>query len=282
MISILSFFIVVMPKLSFLSKEVVDQTPRVNLELGVVYGTNQLSFQLPSRAETGDICLVGEQSECGRFFSHLISGSEEEVWWISDSAGPPACFRCFDSSSPQEMKLFRDAILERSRISHPLTLFLADSAANKLVEELFGAQVRTFRIVYVKDKHLGANSYLMVKQEHNTLVATGKFAGENLVLRVKEDLLASEQGDDPRDEGPPAGKTLDLVGQASTNHGSPSRDEPKRFKFPFRRDVINKAKIAFGSGSSQNQISQSFGGEMRSPDAVSDIATRLRHLGHGI
>jgi hypothetical protein len=281
-ISILSFFIVAIPKLSFLSKEVVDQTPRVDLELGVVYGANQLPFQLPSKAETGDICLVGELSECGRFFAYLISGSEEEVWWIANLAGPPVCFRCFDSSSPQELELFRAMVLERSRISHPFTLFLADSAANKLVEELFGARSQTFRIVYVKDKHLGASSYLMVKQEHNTLVATGKISGENLVLRVKEDLLSSEQSDDPRDEGPSARKTLDLVGQASTNHGSPSRDEPKRFKFPFRRTVINKAKIAFGSGSSQNQISQSFAGEMRSPHAVTDIATRLRHLGHGI
>ncbi len=271
-----------MPKLSFLRKEVVDQTPRADLELGVVYGANELPFQLPSKAETGDICLVGELSECGRFFSHLISGSEEEVWWIANLAGPPVCFRCFDSSSPQEMELFRDMVLERSRIPHPFTLFLADSAANKLVEELFGARSRTFRIVYVKDKHLGASSYLSVKKEHNTLVATGKIAGENLVLRVKEDLLSSEQSDDPRDEGPSARKTLDLVGQASTNQRAPRRDEPKRFKFPFRRTVINKAKIAFGGGSSQNQISQSFAGEMRSPDAVSDITTRLRHLGHGI
>ena len=94
--------------------------------------------------------------------------------------------------------------------------------------------------------------------------------------------LASQASDDLGNDRPPAGDSLNLIGQVSADQSTAGSDKPKRFNFPLWRIVVNPAQRRQVSAAAKQQVGHRSAGEVAGADTVTDIATRLANLGHRI
>jgi hypothetical protein len=281
-ISILSCILLLVPRLGFFADKPLDLVQDFEKELGVVYEKDNQVYVLPNGSETGDFALEGEFDHCRRFFAHLFTTTKEELWWVSKKQASFECFESFDPSTAEERESFIQAIHRRAKVSYPFTVAVDAESASDFIEGLPTHRHAAFRLVFIGGRHALAKSQLQVRVEQNALIAEGIVADQKVELCVIDQSLTGEPGNDFRDEGFSTGEILHSVRQSSRKHGSTGRNESKRFHLPFRGGMIDQAERRSRGVSIQQKVSQNLSSQMGSPDSITDIATRLRDLGHGI
>lgn len=273
-LSLLSLGIYLVPRLiQQRSKEasnlVSEQDP------GVFSDNNQL-FLLPSAAITSDIFLVGPPALSVRFLRQLFAHSVEEIW----------CLGNFDLAVYREIHLGGSTersglaeLAERSRLSLPFTLVAHLDDWNR-VQTYFPA--RSFRTILLCNQATNSSSKLALSFIDGEIRAVGTIGADAVSLVVREQLPASEPANDAREDGVLAAGTLNLVSHASGKHGTTRSNKAKWFNFPLGRAMVSKAELGFRAGPTKNQVSESLPSQVRGANAIADISTRLRQLGHGI
>lgn len=243
-----------------------------------VFDREHQTFILPPAAITGDISLVTQPEFGYRLLSQLFRESSEEIWCLGEFNLD--CFRKIIVGSATEEDDMAE-LSTRSRISLPFTL-IAQTAYWQRLGNLLSSENRSFRLILVGEQAINTPSQISLTVMDGGLRAVGNLGAEEVELTVRDQLLASEPADDLRNNRASAGGFFNLVGQASGDHSSARSNKSKRFNFPIGRAVIYKAELGFRTGSAENQISQGFSSEVRGADPITDIAARLRQLGHGI
>ena len=263
----------VLPKL-FAGKATGSPATEVNSATGIFDQDNQV-FVLPSAQITGDITLLGPSEACNRFLNQLFIDSVEEIWCLGDLG--VNCYKSFALDSPQDIA----ELLTRSKISLPFTVIAhSDSWQQHSVSSW--PKERSFRVVIIGSLAYSTESNLVVSFTGEGIRASGNLGERAVDLILRDVLLPSEPADNLGNDRVLTGGSLDLVSQTSREHRPASSNESKWLNFPAGRLVIDKTKLGFGTLPAKNQVGQSLASEMRSSDAISDIAARLRKLGHGV
>lgn len=271
-----SAFIALLPRLLSAKVSKVEKSPEV-LEPGIFTLDNQ-PFVLPPASITQDISLVADFETGRRFLRMLLADSGEEVWCL-DSFDIDCQKSISLSSSSSEADIAQ--LSARSKISLPFSLILKSTTWPRL-SKLPWIQNRSFRVIALGEPVPGCKSQITLEIREDHVQAIGNVGGEQVHLIYREDLLTSEPADDLGNQRASTGRSLDLVSQAGSKHGTSGGDEPKWFNFPIGRAVVDKTQTGFETRVAKNQVSEGLAGEMRGADTISDVASRLRQLGHGI
>lgn len=268
-----SFLISLLPKI--LEALLATNNPAQDADESI---TNALKdYVLPDFLTTGDLAIQGELELCRRLAENLLGASNLELWALTD------CLDCFESISKYEsQEEFYTKLKGRARVPLPFNLIVESEIPGELEKLLDSFPERSFRVVQLGHDNSNSLSRLWVIADGDLLKVSGEIGGEQVKLILAGDSLTREPGDDFRNERPATSSSLDLVSNTSSKHRTTRSDKPKRFNFPIRRRVIDKAQTSFSGLSNQNQIGQGFPEQVGGANAIPDIATRLRQLGHGI
>lgn len=244
---------------------------------GVFDQSNQI-FLIPPPKATGDISLSGPPDICYRFLRQLFRDSTEEIWCLGQFD-----FNCHRSIYLASTEAENDLaeLVARSKVSLPFTL-LAEPTAWNQIKDLPWAEPRTFRVILVGEPKSETSSELILSVNHEGICAVGNLGADFVDLIARENLSSSQPADDFRNERASSSGSFDLISQASGKHRPSSGDKSERFNFPIRRLVVDKTKSRLKAGYAKDQIGERFAGQVGSANTITDIATRLRQLGHGI
>jgi hypothetical protein len=239
---------------------------------------DRLDYLLPDFSITADVAVEGPAALCRSLVRQLFRESKEELWCLSD------CLECFETfhESNESISEFISRIENRASVAMPFNVVLEAQPQVELEAAIARLADRPFRLITLGFSLPTSSSKFLILDNALPARVVAEIEGIQQRLILSENSLTCQPANDFGDYRAPSGSSLNLIGNSSGKHRASSRDKSKGFNFPLRRNVINKAKPSFRRLTTQNQVSEGLSEQVGSSDAISDITTRLRQLGHGI
>ncbi len=240
--------------------------------------SDRLDYLLPDFLITADVAVEGPAALCRSLVKQLFRESKEELWCLSD------CLECFETfhESNESISDFIFRLENRARVPMPFSVVLEGQLQGDIEDAIARSKDRPFRLITLGFAMPTSSSKFLILDSEMPARVVAEMEGIQQSLILSENSLTCEPANDFGDYRAPSGSSLNLIGNSSGKHRASSRDKSKGFNFPLRRNVINKAKPSFRRLATQNQVSEGLSEQVGRSDAISDITTRLRQLGHGI
>lgn len=237
-----------------------------------------LDFSLPDFSITADVAVEGPAELCRSLVKQLFRESKEELWCLSD------CLECFETfhDSNGSISEFIYRIENRASVAMPFSVVLEGQNRGDLEDAIARLVDRPFRLITMGFSLPTSETKFLILDSAMPARVVAEIEGIKRRLILSENSLTSQPANDFGDYRAPSGSSFNLIGNGSGKHRASSSNKSKRFNFPLRRNVIDKAKPGFRRLATQNQVSESLSEQVGSSDSISDITTRLRQLGHGI
>ncbi len=237
-----------------------------------------VDYSLPDISITADVAVEGPVELCQSFVKQLFRESKDELWCLSD------CLECFETfhDSRESISEFISRLENRAGVPMPFSVVLEGQLQGDLEDAIARLRDRPFRLITLGFALPTSSSKFLILDSALPARVLAEVKGIQQSLILSENSLTCQPANDFGDYRAPSGSSLNLIGNSSGKHRASSRDKSKGFIFPLRRNVINKAKPSFRRLTTQNQVSEGLSKQVGRSDAISDITTRLRQLGHGI